>query len=153
MNPMARPQDTASRNQVTTVAVALGSRAMRFLLALLAVIGLLASPVSATAAQATCQGHGDAMMSMPMADMPGMDHADGAADPCCDPAQDAPPSKHDGMSCLLACIAMCGVTAALPSTPPISLLRADHFAPAPGRMASLTPHDPGRLERPPRPIT
>jgi hypothetical protein len=126
---------------------------MRFLLALLAVIGLLASPVSATAAQATCQGHGEAMMSMAMADMPGMDHAAGEVDPCCDPAKDKAPSKHDEMSCLLACIAMCGVTAALPSTPPLGLLKADHFAPAPGRMASLTPHDPGRLERPPRPIT
>ena len=89
---------------------------------------------------------------MAMPDMPGMDHADGKADPCCDPAKDKAPSKHDEMSCLLACIAMCGVTAALPSTPPLSPLKADHFAPAPGRMASLTPHDPGRLERPPRPI-
>lgn len=125
---------------------------MRFMLALLAVIGLLASPVSAAAAQATCQGHGEAMMGMAMPDMPGMDHADGKADPCCDPAKDKAPSKHDDMSCLIACMAMCGVTAALPNAPPVSLLKPDHGAPTPGRMASWTPHGPSRLERPPRPI-
>ncbi len=88
---------------------------------------------------------------MAMPDMAGMDHADGAADPCCDSKEKAP-LKHDDMSCLLACMAMCGVTAALPSAPPVSLLKPDHGAPAPERMASLKPHDPGRLERPPRSI-
>ena len=144
---MTRPLHT--RNRMTTIAAALPSRTMRFLLALLAVIGLLASPASAAAAQAACLGHGEAMMSMAMPDMPGMDHADGEADPCCDPAKDKAPSQHDDMSCLLACMAMCGVTAALPSAAPISLAKPDHGAPPPGRMASLTPHDPERLERPP----
>jgi len=89
---------------------------------------------------------------MAMPDMPGMEHSDGKADPCCDPAKDKAPSKHDDMSCLLACMAMCGVTAALPNAAPVSLLKPDHGAPTPGRMASWTPHDPSRLERPPRPI-
>ena len=124
---------------MTTVAVALPSWTMRLLLALLAVIGLLASPASAAAAQAACLGHGEAMMSMAMPDMPGMDHADGEADPCCDPAKDKAPSQHDDMSCLLACMAMCGVTAALPSAPPVSLAKPDHGAPPPGRMACSSP--------------
>ncbi len=142
-----------TRNRMTTGAGALPSWTMRFLLALLAVIGLLASPASAAAAQAVCLGHGEAMMPMAMPDMPGMDHADGKADPCCDPASDKAPSHHDAMPCLLACMAMCGVTAALPSAAPVSLAKPDHGAPPPGRMASLTPHDPERLERPPRPIS
>lgn len=141
-----------TRIRVTTAAVGLRSRTMRFLLALFAVIGLLSSPASAAVARAACKGHGEAMMSMAMPEIAGMDHADGVTDPCCDPAKQKTPVKHDDMTCLLACIAMGGVTAALPSAPPVNVLKPDHGAPAPERMASLTPHDPGRLERPPRSI-
>lgn len=126
---------------------------MRFVLALLAVIGLLASPVAAAAAQAACHDHGQTMMSMPMGDMPGMGQADGPkADPCCDPGKDAGKSKHDAMSCMQACAAMCGVVAALPAVAMAPLAPPDHVALQPARVASLKPHEPNRLDRPPRSI-
>ena len=129
---------------------------MRFVVVLLAMIGLLASPAAAAAAQATCHDHGGAkMMSMAMADMPSMTHADSQkADPCCDPAghHDQGKSKHDAMSCLQACAVMCGVVAALPSTPMVLPAPPALTAPEPARLASLKPHDPSRLERPPKSI-
>ena len=127
---------------------------MRFIVALLAVIGLLASPVAAAAAQASCHGHGGAqMMSMPMADMPGMTHSDGQrADLCCDPGKGQGQTKHDAGTCLQACAVMCGVVAALPSTPMALLAPSDPAAREPARLASLKPHDPSRFERPPKSI-
>lgn len=124
---------------------------MRLVLALLAIIGLLTSPAAAEAAQAACHDH--ASMAVAMADMPGMAQADThKADPCCDPAKDSGQSKHKSSDCAQACATMCVVVAALPNSP------AAFFAPparesAPqARVASLKPHEPSRLERPPRAI-
>lgn len=126
---------------------------MRFVLALLAVIGLLASPVAAAAAQAACQDHGGAMMSMPMADMTGMSQADGQkTDPCCDPGKTQGQSKHSDMDCMQACAAMCGVVAALPAVAMVALAAPEHLTLTPARVASLKPHQPSRLERPPKSI-
>ena len=126
---------------------------MRFVLVLLAMIGLLASPAAAAAAQASCHEHaGTEMTSMAMPGM-AMAHADGQkADPCCDPAKDQGQSKHDAMSCLAACAVMCGVAAALPAGPTPLVAPPDHSAPEPARLASLKPHEPSRLERPPKSI-
>lgn len=146
---MTRCNDACPGIQVTFWRTALRSGLMRMLLALLAVVGLLASPLTAAAAQAVCEGHGETMMSMAMTDMA---HADGEADPCCDPAKDQGPSKQDPMSCLQACIVMCGVVAALPEAPAVDLAGPKHDAPPPSRVASLKAHEPGRLERPPRSI-
>ena len=140
--------DHSQRIAVTPAAGGLCFKIMRFLLALLAIVGLLASPVAAAAAQATCQEHGGAM-SMAMADMAQAGHA---ADPCCDPGKAPQPSKHNDMSCMLSCMAMCGVVAALPETQSVALEQPQHETLYPSRMASLTPHAPGRLERPPRSI-
>ena len=129
---------------------------MRFVVVLLAMLGLLASPAAAAAAQASCHDHGgDKMMSMAMAAMPGMAHADGQkADPCCDPVghQDQGQTKHKDMSCLQACAVMCGVVVALPSTPTALAPPLDLGAPEPARLASLKPHEPSQLERPPKSI-
>lgn len=123
---------------------------MRFVLALLAVIGLLLSPAAAAAAQAACHGHdGQAMMSMPMGDMPGMSQPDGHK---ADPGKDQGKSKQDPMSCMQACATMCGVAAALPAVSAASLASAAHSVLQPARMASFKPHEPSRLERPPKSI-
>lgn len=127
---------------------------MRFVLVLLAVMGLLFSPAAAAAAQAACHDHsGQTMMDMPMAGM-SMAQTDGAkaADPCCDPGKDQGGSKHDAMSCLQACAVMCGIVAALPAAMATPLASPDHSRPEPTLMASLKRHEPGRLERPPRSI-
>jgi hypothetical protein len=125
----------------------------RFVLALLAIIGLLASPIAAAAAEAACGGHGGEAMQMAMADMPGMVQANtGKADPCCDPSTGHAHKNHRNADCVQACAAMCGVVAALPSTPVAILGPPDRDAPPQARAASSKPHEPSRLERPPRSI-
>jgi hypothetical protein len=126
---------------------------MRFVLALLAVIGLLLSPAAAAAAQASCQDHGGQMMSMPMAGMPGMSQGDSQkADPCCDHGKSQGQPKHRDMNCMQACATMCGVFAALPAVAMFPLAAAEHVAFRPAIVASLKPHEPSRLERPPKSI-
>jgi hypothetical protein len=123
---------------------------MRLLLAFVAVIGLLLSPAAAATAQVRCHVHGG-MMTM-ASHMPG-DQADGQkADPCCDPGKHQGQTKHRDMSCLQNCAAMSGVVAALPSVPFALIAPPSDKAPAPARLASLRPHEPSRLERPPRSI-
>ena len=127
---------------------------VRTVLAILAVIGLLASPVAAAAAEATCHEHDrSTVMEMPMSGTPSMAQANTAkADPCCDPTKSDAPSKHKTYDCMQACAAMCGVVAALPAVPAVFLLGAHHEPPLPALIASLKRHAPGRLERPPRSI-
>ena len=78
---------------------------MRALLALLAVVGLLFTPVAAAAAQERCAEAGVEMagMMMPMAD--GSDAAKAAPDPCCDHTDKAPQSSK---ACAQACAAGAG---------------------------------------------
>lgn len=75
-----------------------------------------------------------------------------AADPCCNPGKDQGRGKHDAMSCGRACAGVCNVVAALPVRVMAPLAGSDHTAPAPALVASLKPHEPSRLERPPRSI-
>jgi hypothetical protein len=123
---------------------------MRLVLALLAVIGLLTSPATA-AARGAC--HDRTMIGMAMSDMPGMARAAAQkADPCCDPAHNTTQDKTKRSDCAGACAAMCGVIAALPSAPVVLIAPPDRGAPQQARVASLKPHEPSRLERPPRSI-
>lgn len=128
---------------------------MRLLLALLAVLALLANPVTAAAAQVACAGHGDApAMSRDagMAAMPGMSRTSpgtASADPCCDHSGT---SKTAHLSCVQACATACAVMVALPS-PAVSIARyATATAVRPASMASRASLTPARLERPPRSI-
>ena len=90
---------------------------------------------------------------MAMADMPGMSMGDShKADPCCDPGKDQVQKKHNDAECAKACSAMCGVIAALPSAPTALLAPPDRGTPPQARVASLKPHEPSRLERPPKSI-
>jgi hypothetical protein len=127
---------------------------IRLVLAFLAVMALLASPVTAAAAQATCDQAGP--MTMAGTAMPFMSSMDQLrakttrADPCCDPADNH--GKKSDAGCAQACAAICGVVAAL-TTSSDSLI----FAPTP---AILTPasavsrhsHEPPGLRRPPKSI-
>ncbi len=127
---------------------------MRLLLALLAVLALLANPVTAGAAQVACTAHGDAtaMSSMGMATMPDMSHASpetATTDPCCDHSGKF---KTADLSCVRACAAACAVIVALPS-PAVSVARyATAAAVRPTSMTSRASQAPTRLERPPRSI-
>ena len=116
---------------------------MRLVLALLAVMALLVSPVTATAAQAAC-GH-DRPMAMTS------DHAavqKATADPCCDHAKHGQMSK----SCAQACAVSCVAAAALPGLL-ASVDLAFARAPAPlARQLSVEGHEPAGLERPPKSI-
>jgi len=120
---------------------------MRHLLAFLAVLALLISPVTAAAAQVECAKAGpEAMagMAMPMAQS--ADGAQASHDPCCDENQKSP---HDGKSCAQICAAMCATIAALPTSdvkiPAIAPMRLT-AAPA----DPLRTHAPPRDERPPK---
>lgn len=121
---------------------------MRAFLALLAVVGLLFTPLAAAAAQERCVEAGVEMagMMMPMAN--GSDEANAAPDPCCDHTDKAHQSSK---ACAQACATMCGVVAALPATnewigrvAPVRLT-----APIALPLEALAPP---RTERPPRTI-
>lgn len=119
---------------------------LRHVLAFLAVLALLISPVTAAAAQVECAKAGpEAMaMAMPMAQSP--DGAQASHDPCCDENQKSP---HDGKACAQICAAMCATIAALPTSeiqlPAIAPMRLTAAASNP-----LRTHAPPRDERPPK---
>jgi hypothetical protein len=127
---------------------------MRLLLALLAIVGLLASPVTAAAAQARC-GHasGSAMVvGMDMSAMGAMDHSGtqrSVGDPCCDPSGH---HKTADRSCDQLCAAACAVAIALP-TRAGGLISVSHpAAEFPAPLVSAHPFEPPGLKRPPRSI-
>ena len=121
---------------------------MRSLLAFLAVLALLVSPMTAAAAQVGCDQAGPAAMA-PM-DMPGMAEAaakKAMADTCCDHGAKNP---MDQKSCALACAASCPVTAALPSPVVGSILVFTTAQLTPARLAPAHPYEPSGLLRPPK---
>lgn len=121
---------------------------MRFVLALVAILALLVSPVTAAATQVACdQAELAAMTSM---DMPGTAQSAGMkamSDPCCDHG-----TKHpmDQKSCALACAASCAVTAALAGPVVGSLPVFSTAQLAPARLAPAHPYEPAGLMRPPK---
>lgn len=122
---------------------------MRLLLAILALVGLLMTPVAASAGAAVCFGHGGEAMMAVSADAPVAYHAEHKADhSCCDP--DGAPAKHDGQACAKACAAMCVTAAVLNETTvqtPTPLGRA-HVEATP--LKAFHAHGPPSLKRPPR---
>ena len=125
---------------------------MRALLALLALVGLLLSPVAASAAAQACRPHHDGTsMAMDMAMPMAASHAKaaGKADPCCD--DDAgKPVKHDNKSCAQACAAICGVSVALTKTTAEPALTLAHARVKPAAPSPLHAHGPPGLKRPPK---
>lgn len=122
---------------------------MRFLLAILALVGLLMTPVAASAGAAVCFGHGGEAMTAMSAAAPVAHHTEHKADhSCCDP--DGAPAKHDSQACAKACAAMCVTAAILNETTvqtPTPLGRAD-VGSAP--LKAFHAHAPPSLKRPPR---
>ncbi|WP_426029997.1 hypothetical protein [Caulobacter sp. DWP3-1-3b2] len=122
---------------------------MRQLLAFLAVLALLISPVAAAAAQVECAKSGpEAMMDMSMPMAKSTDGAKASHDPCCDEHQNAP---HDGKACAQICAALCATTA----TPPTSEIKLPAVVPmrltaAPDK--PLRTYAPPGDERPPKQI-
>ena len=121
---------------------------MRVLLALLALVGLLLSPVAASAAAPAClHHHGGAGMAMAM-DTSAVPTA-GKAMPCCDDDAGKPPS-HDAKSCMQACAVVCGVIVSLPETAVTVSLAELHAGLEPAVADPLHPHPPPGLKRPPK---
>ena len=122
---------------------------MRLLLAILAVLGLLVTPVAASAGAAACRHHGDGGMSaVDAAPRPHTVHAPDHS--CCD--EGGAPAEHDSKSCAQACAAMCVASAALaadgPSAPtPVGRLFVEAMP-----LKALHAHAPPGLKRPPRSI-
>ncbi len=122
---------------------------MRLLFALLAIMALLASPMTAAAAQVACAERevSSATAGVEMPCMGGMDHAKPDA-----PKGDSHPDSHKkpGMSCAQACASTCGAIALLPTT--LVSIEPNQAASRirPTDPVVLAPHDFGRLERPPK---
>ena len=129
---------------------------MRVLLAFLAVFGLMLSPVTASAAMRQCAEQDRAMTAIADA----QDSTAMAAMDCCPQAKPAAhqapanpaPGKHDRNSCANTCATICLAVAALPASTPVHTVVPLAARFEPGISASLTTHDPPRLERPPRSI-
>jgi len=129
---------------------AIPPRLMRTVLALLAILALLASPLAAAASTTACDHRDAAAMDMPgMSGIGPANAVNGGAYPCGDHSNQ---QKKSRTGCAQACAAVCGVTAVLPSSGAfIAPLSEPVAAPRP-KMASAHPHHPARLERPPKPI-
>ncbi len=126
---------------------------MRFLVAFLAILGLLAGPVAAVAGQAECAHHRQAVAGAEMSVMPGMGpvavHQRGG-DPCCD--RSGRPGKKAAPGCAQACAATCGLVAALAASP-LGVTAPPARADAPlAPVVSSHPYQPPGLERPPKSI-
>jgi hypothetical protein len=120
---------------------------MRHLLAFLAVLALLISPVTAATAQVECARAEPEAMAVPATPMAQpIGGAQAGHDPCCDENQKSP---HDGKSCAQLCAAMCATIAALPVSdvlrPAIRPMRLTA-----ARAEPLRTHAPPRDERPPK---
>jgi hypothetical protein len=124
---------------------------MRLVLALMAVLALVFSPVTAAAAQVACDQTGpSATATMDMPAMPGMAQAGNhkaSVDPCCDPSAS---HKMDQKSCAQACATSCAVTAALPGPLTGSLLLFSTAQLTPAQLAQAHPYKPAGLIRPPK---
>lgn len=121
---------------------------MRTLLALMAVVGLLFTPMAAAAAQERCSNTGSEMAGMEMPMAQGSGDAKAAPDPCCDHSDKAPQSNK---ACAQACAAMCGLVAPLPLSSEWSARPASVRLVA-AKTLPLDALAPPRAERPPRSI-
>jgi hypothetical protein len=125
---------------------------MRVLLALLAVVGLLLTPVAAAAATPACL-HASASMAMDMAMPMAAPHAQAAGKaaghPCCDDGADKP-VQHDSKSCAQACAVICGVSVAVTETAVDLALTETHARVEPAAPRPLHAHAPPGLKRPPK---
>ncbi len=123
---------------------------MRFVLALLAVLALLVSPVTAAAAGAACGQNGlPQMVGMGMSAPPCADQADvhKAVDPCCGHADQ---HKMGDKSCAQACATSCAVVAALPSSLASLNLTVTRVPVTLARLISVKGYKPAGPERPPK---
>ena len=121
---------------------------MRALLALMAIVGLLFTPMAAAGAQERCSHASSEMAGMEMPVAQGSGDAKAAPDPCCDHGDKAPQSSK---ACAHACATMCGLVAPLP----LSSEWSAHSASVRLVAAATLPLDalaPPRAERPPRSI-
>ena len=126
---------------------------MRFVLAFLAVMALLVSPVTAAAAQVACGHEGpSATAGLPMSAMPGMAQVGVqklAGDPCCDHTGQ---HKMNDKSCGQACATSCAVAAALPSSLVSINLTLTRAPVTLARLVSVKGYEPAGPERPPKSI-
>lgn len=119
----------------------------RFVLAILAVLALVVSPITASAAMMPCgmdssQAVGASMVSMDRA-AADRDAAPVKSDPCCGKGR-----KGCAMSCSTVCAAGGAILATVSS---IALFEAPVTL-SPSKSATLRAHPPARLDRPPKSV-
>lgn len=123
---------------------------MRYFFAILAILGLLMTPVAASAGAVACLHHGGEAggMAAEAAQAPHTAHA--ADHSCCD--ENGAPAKHDSQSCAKACAAMCVASVALTNEglqtqPPEGRLDVEALPPKAFHASA-----PPSLKRPPRTV-
>jgi hypothetical protein len=124
---------------------------MRVMLAILAVIGLLATPVTAAAVQAACDQAGPMAksgMAILATDQPGA--MTSGSSPCCHQAEHH--SQKRDTNCAQACATSCSVAAALTTLSDGPLLASTPAILTPARAVSRDPYEPAGLRRPPKSI-
>lgn len=121
---------------------------MRLLLALMALVGVLMTPVAASAGAAFCFGHAGEMAEMTKS-VPVAHHTDHAADHSCCDEQDAAPA-HDDQACAQACAAMCVTATALSADVLQTLTPIGRSVVEAVPLKTYHAHPPPGLKRPPR---
>jgi hypothetical protein len=111
-------------------------------------VGLLLTPVAASAAAAVCLGGGE--VTTAMNGSPVADHSQHKADhSCCDPQ--GGPAKHDSQACAKACAAMSATAAAvLDDGGAVTLVALGGPAMDATPPKAFHAHAPPGLKRPPR---
>ncbi len=122
---------------------------MRFVLLLLAVLTMLAGPVSATAAQVACDR--DAAASITGMNVPAahVDTPKTTNDPCCNHSGN---HKMSDRNCAQACATTCAVGAAPPLSPTGAAFILTIARLTPATLSFVTAHEPSGLKRPPKSI-
>jgi hypothetical protein len=118
---------------------------MRLLLAILALVGLLVSPLAAQAAAQRCAPSAGISMAMQ-----GGPAASAGERHCC--PDSGKPGPHHQKSCAQACAMMCAAVAALPASAPSPVAPQGRPLRAASLFGAVHAHPPSGLKRPPRSI-
>lgn len=121
---------------------------MRLLLALLALTGLLMTPVAASAGAAFCFAHAGEAAAAASAASVALPAEHAADHSCCDPDESAP--DHDSQRCAQACAAMCVAPAAPAGPVAFASARVGRAHVEAVPLKAFHAHAPPGLKRPPR---
>lgn len=113
----------------------------RLLIAILAILALVASPITASAATIECGVEASRPNAMASMDEPPGEQPSAPITPCCDKAL---------KNCAATCASICAGAVAVLSATPSGAALAAQVAPEPGNGPAVHPHRPPGPDRPPK---